>query len=329
MKVIDSQTHWYPRLLWEAYEKSFDTYPRCKRDGDSWAYELFPDRWYPIGSNLMDLGEQMEAHRAAGADVVFSSSGSFGDVDRLELGHAKEVAAAVNQLRSDAEKEYPGEFYGVASIPWQDTDAAIAELDHAIGSLGMKAVLVHSNIDGAPVDSEHCRPIWAKLAELGVPVFIHPARSVAEEKFRDYGMEYLAAYMFDTSTAALRLVLSGIMAENPNLKVVHPHCGATLPYLAGRIDSSHVHPYSLGDPLDPLPSEQFASRFWTDTVCQSVETIKFALNFYEGGHVMYGSDYPWFQPDSELDYVRRAVPEEELSGVLGGNFAEIVGIDAE
>jgi aminocarboxymuconate-semialdehyde decarboxylase len=324
--VIDSQTHWYPRVLWEAYE-SFDSYPRCKRDGDSYAFELAPDRWFPIRSHFIELGEQMETYKAAGIDTIFSSSGSFGDVDRLELGQAKEVAAAVNQVRADAEKEYPGEFYGVASIPWQDTDAAIAELDHAVGGLGLKAVLIHSNIDGVPVDSAHCRPIYAKIAELGVPLFIHPARSVAEEKFRDYGLEYLTAYMFDTSTAALRLVLSGIMAENPELKVVHPHCGATLPYLAGRIDSSHVHPYSLGEPMDPLPSEQLATRFYTDTVCQNVETIKYALKFYDEGHVMYGSDFPYFEPESEIGYVRKATPKKQQDGVLAGNFAALVGLD--
>ncbi len=255
--------------------------------------------------------------KAAGIDTIFSSSGSFGDVDRLELGHAKEVAAAVNQVRADAEKEYAGDFYGVASIPWQDTDAAIAELDHAVGGLGLKAVLIHSNIDGVPVDADHCRPIYAKIAELGVPLFIHPARSVAEEKFRDYGLEYLTAYMFDTSTAALRLVLSGIMAENPELRVVHPHCGATLPYLAGRIDSSHVHPYSLGEQMDPLPSEQLATRFYTDTVCQNVETIKYALNFYDSdGQVALPTDegaylHVWLLEDREP---RRVDPAEEEAG---------------
>jgi aminocarboxymuconate-semialdehyde decarboxylase len=326
MTVIDSQTHWYPRLLWEAY-LDLEDYPRCRRDGDGFGFELAPDRWFPIRPSFYDLETQMEEIDAAGIDVTFSSSGSFGDVDRLELGKAKEVALALNEARAEAEREYSGRFYGVATIPWQDTDAAIEALDDAVGRLGLKAVLVHSNIDGAPIDSEHCRPIFRRIAEHGIPVFMHPARSLAEDQLRDYGLEYLVGYMFDTSTAALRLVLSGIMAENPELKVVHPHCGATLPYLAGRIDESHSKPYSLGEALAVAPSEQM-TRFYTDTMCQSAETLQYALDFYRDGHVIFASDYPYFPLEEGLSFVRESVPEAaEQEAILAGNVAALLGLE--
>jgi aminocarboxymuconate-semialdehyde decarboxylase len=322
--IIDSQTHWYSRTLWEAY-LDLEEYPRCKRDGDGFAYELAPGRWFPIAPIFYDLDLQMETFGSMGVDTIVSSSASFGDVDRLEPRKARETAIALNEERAEAERTHEGRFYGLATVPWQDTDAALEVLDDAASRLGLRGVLVHSNVDGVPLDAEERRPIFARIAELGVPLFLHPARSLGEQQLRDYGLEYLVGFMFDTSTAALRLVLSGIVADNPDLRIVHPHCGAALPYLAGRIDHSHSKPYSLGAPLPVAPSDQLRG-FYTDTVCQSVDTLDFARSYYEDGHVMYGSDFPYFEPPTELQFVRDSVPEAELDGVLRGNVAALLGL---
>jgi aminocarboxymuconate-semialdehyde decarboxylase len=321
MTVIDSQCHWFSRTMWEAYTER-DAYPRCRRDGDGYAYELAPGRWFPIAPHFYELELQLEAADAAGIDVLVSSSASFGDVDGLPVPRAIELAHELNEERAAAQREHEGRFHGLASVPWQNAEAAIEVLDRA-AELGLPGVLLHSNVDGAPVDADERRAIFARVAELGLVVSIHPARTIAEERWREYGLEYLVGFMFDTSLAALRLVLSGIMEDNPDLRVVHPHCGATLPYLAGRIDASHDKPYSLGEALPTPPSAQLG-RFYTDTVCQSPKTLAFALEFYEDGHVMFGSDYPFFDPAEELAFARDATDGDE--GVLAGNAAELFGI---
>ena len=318
---MDSQCHWFSPTLLDALT-DVDEYPRCRRDSDGYAFEVAPGRFVPWGPRFTDLELQLEMFAAAGVDTIVSSSGSFGDVDRLEPGRAREVAHAVNAERASAEKQHPGRFYGLATIPWQDTDAALAALDDAVVHLGLRGALIHSNINGAPVDSEWCRPVYARMAELGVPLFIHPTTTLAEPQLRDYGLEYLVGFLFDTSLAALRLILSGIVAENPALKVVLPHCGGTLPYLAGRIDASHEKPYSLGKRLDPLPSTQL-SGFYTDTVAQDGDTLAFAERFFDDGHVMFASDYPFFPVEEQLAFAREHAPH---AAVLGGNAQALLGL---
>lgn len=322
MAVIDTQTHWYSRTLWDAYLE-LDQYPRCRRDGDAYAFELAPDRWFPIPPPFFELELQLETFEAAGIDTVISSSASFGDVDRLAVEVATEVAFKLNQERADAQREHEGRFFGLATLPWQDTDAALQVLDEA-ANLGLKGALIHSNVAGQPIDADQRRPVYARLAELDLPLCLHPARTIAEEQLRDYGLEYVLGYMFDTSTAALRLVFSGIAAANPGLRVVHPHCGATLPYLAGRVDSSHDKPYSLGERLPTLPSEQLA-HFYTDTVCQNPATLAYARSFYEPGHVVFGSDFPYFSAADELAFVRESVDDDQA--ILAGNSAKLFSID--
>src|SRR5262245_14588662 len=324
-RVVDSQTHWYPRLLWDAYTERTE-YPRCRREGDGYVFELAPDRWFPIRPHFYELERQLELYDAAGIDVVISSSASFGDVDGLPVEQAREVALALNEARAHAEREHPGRFYGLATIPWQDPDAALDVLEDAVTRLGLRGALIHSNVAGAPIDSEQLRHVYARLSDLGVPLCLHPARTIMEDRLRDYGLEYLLGYMFDSSLAALRLVLSGILAELPGLKVVHPHCGATLPYLAGRIDSSYSQPYSLGTKWSTSPSRYLAGLY-TDTMSQSPATLTFALAFYGADHVMFGSDYPYFEPPTELAFVRRALDGTgEEDAVLGGNALALFGI---
>jgi predicted TIM-barrel fold metal-dependent hydrolase len=323
--VIDTQCHWYSPTLLDAH-LDIDEYPRVRREQEGYAFEVAPGRFAPWGPSFTDLEAQLEMFAEAGVDAILSSSASFGDVDRLEVAKARDVAFALNEERRAAEERYPGRFYGLATLPWQDTDAAIATLEDAVVRLRLRGVLIHSNIDGAPIDSHWCRPVYQRVAELGVPLFIHPARTILEEKIRDWGLEYLVGFMFDTSMAALRLVLSGVVAENPQLRVVLPHCGATLPYLAGRIDNSHDRPYSLGRRLDPLPSQQLGG-FYTDTMAQSAETLDFARTFFAPGHIMFASDYPFFSPQRELAFIREQFDEPELSRVLAGNAKALLGIE--
>jgi aminocarboxymuconate-semialdehyde decarboxylase len=315
--IVDAQCHWFSPTLLDAL-LDLDDYPRCRRDGDGYAFEVAPGRFVPWGAAFTDLEHQLEMFAAAGVDAIVSSSGSFGDVDRLEPGRAGEVAHELNAERATAERAHAGHFYGLATLPWQDTDAALAALDDAVVHLGLRGVLVHSNIDGAPIDSDACRPVYARIAELGVPLFIHPTRSIAEARLRDYGLEYLVGFVFDTSLAALRLVLNGIVAEYPGLRVVLPHCGGTLPYLAGRIDASHEKPYSLGRRLDPLPSEQLRG-FYTDTVSQDADTLAFAGRFFADGHMLFASDYPFFSVEQQLTFVRDRLADSDRAAVLGGN----------
>lgn len=323
MRIVDTQSHWFPRVLLDSYLE-FERYPRCVRDGEDYRFEVAPDRWMPIGPAFHDLDHQLEAYAAAGIDAVVSSSASFGDVDRHAPDRARELAAAVNEERAAAQSAHPGVFHGLATLPWQDPDGAVSELDHAITELGLAGVLIHSNIDGAPIDTDGCRAVYRRIAELGVPLFIHPALTLAEDKLRDWGLEYLVGFMFDSSIAGLRLVLSEICSELPELTVVLPHCGGTLPYLAGRIDAAHVRPFSLGRALEPLPSEQLRG-FYTDTLARSAETIALAKAFFGDGHLLFGSDYPFFPITAELGFVRELLTDAEQEAIFETNALRLLG----
>jgi len=323
VKVVDTHTHWYPRVLMDAYVES-DTFPSCRREGDSYAVELLPGHWVSLPVHFVEVDLQAEMMRGAGVDVAVSSSGSFGDVDALPVGQAVEVATAVNEARADAGARHEW-FVGLATIPWQAPKAAADVARDAVVRCGLRGVLLHSNIAGHHVDDPALRPVYETIADLGVPLFLHPGRTLLEPVARDLGLEVMVAYMFDSSLAALRLALSGVL-DGLSIDVVHPHCGATLPYLAGRIDGSHAKPWCLGRVHDPLPSEVLRG-FYTDTMCQSAETLAYAHRFYGTEHLLYGSDCPYFSQTESLSLVRTTLPESAHESVLGTNAARLLRLD--
>jgi aminocarboxymuconate-semialdehyde decarboxylase len=92
------------------------------------------------------------------------------------------------------------------------------------------------------------------------------------------------------SVAAMRLILSGMMERHPKLKIVMSHTGGSLPYQAGRMDKNSKKANL------PKPVTDYMRRMYTDTVSPHSAGIKFAIDYYGIDHVMYGTDYPCWDP---------------------------------
>lgn len=178
-------------------------------------------------------------------------------------------------------------------------------------------------MNGRSLASEELRPVYARINELRQPLLLHPTRSVMAEKLSGYGLDPSVGFMFDTSVAVLELVLSGLIEELPDVPIVHPHLGATIPYLAGRIDYQSAR--TAGVSLEQKPSE-YLRRFYTDAVSASNATVvQAAVDFYGVDHIMFASDYPFWDWEDSLGVVD-AFAGADRYAVLGGNAKRILGL---
>jgi aminocarboxymuconate-semialdehyde decarboxylase len=92
----------------------------------------------------------------------------------------------------------------------------------------------------------------------------------------------------------MRLVLSGLMEKLPELKIVISHTGGALPYQSGRMDKN-----TCAAKL-PRPASSYIRRMFTDTVSPHSPGLKFAIEYYGIDNVMYGTDYPCWDPATAL-----------------------------
>lgn len=324
MRVIDCQCHWHVRSYFEALLDR-PGYPRAERTAEGYVFHPVAGRSFPVSSHYCDLEPQLEQLEAEGVGVLVSSMGAF-TVDALPVAEAKELAMRLNEERAEAERRYAGRFYALATLPLQDVDAAIETLDDAVGRLGLRGVCLPSNVNGNSIVSQDNRPLYARIEQLGVPLFLHPTRTIMEPKLRRYGHEYSVGFMVDSSIAALDLVFSGVLDDCPGLRVVHPHLGGVLPYLAERIDHEYAKPWASDRMLERPPSEYLRSRFHTDTISGSAAALALARAFYGLPKLLYASDYPYWSPAEGIEFLRAHLEGPELEAVLAGNAAELLGL---
>lgn len=330
MTIFDCQLHWWPREYFDLLSKRASL-PRLRADGDDYIMQYSNGSEVRYLSRYVDIDLQFHEIEATGEDIVMINSigGDAFHFGTMSSGEAKLCTTLINKKRSEAGHAHPGRFVGIAVIPWEHPELACDILEDAVIGHGLKGVTLPSNFNGEPVDASRFRIIFKKIHELDVPILIHPCRSLAADKLPEYGgaIEFALGYLADSSTAAIRLVFSGLMEEFPNLKILHHHAGGVIPYIIGRIDAEVDDPWSDLPKLPHLPSVYF-KRMYVDTVTLDPRTIRQAVEFYGIDHVVFGSDYPFWKLEDSLKVVREALQEPELSAVFDRNARTLFKIDS-
>jgi aminocarboxymuconate-semialdehyde decarboxylase len=197
-------------------------------------------------------------------------------------------------------------------------------LDHAINKLGLMGANLPGSVGSDPrIDHERLEPFYDRVEALGVPLFLHPTDAVFEELLEGYnGALHLSlGRVIEVSAAASRLILSGIMERHPKLKIVMSHTGGALPYQSGRMDKN------TKAALLPQPMSTYIKRMFTDTVSPHVPGMKFAIEYFGIDNVMYGTDYPCWDPATALALLDEiALSKEEKEKLFYGNARRILGL---
>ena len=173
--IIDSQVAWYPpEIIAEAKKRNAPPYV-IENGSESYciAKGITP---IPFTKEHVDLELQIQTQSDNGIDGAIVGPSILGDMAWLDLKLAVEWARKYNNAYGEAQRNYPGQFFGLATLPLQDTVASLALLDEAILEHGLVGVFVHSNIAGQSIAKDEMRPIYKRIEELEVPVFIHPTR---------------------------------------------------------------------------------------------------------------------------------------------------------
>jgi predicted TIM-barrel fold metal-dependent hydrolase len=215
------------------------------------------------------------------------------------------VAQLLNDFVAGVARKHPTRFFGLCVLPLQDMRASLTELDRCVRQLGMKGILLYTNLAGRFPDEPEFRPLFTRAVELDVPVLLHPAKPITTDFVKGYEMTSTLGNMFDNTIALTRLLMSGILDELPKLKLVCPHLGGTLPYIVGRLDHQ-VNVLKRGPRnLQRSPSEYLKS-IWLDVVSPLPLAVKFGHDFIGPDRLLYSSDHPWVEPQLIVDTVRAA-----------------------
>lgn len=269
---------------------------------------------------------------AAGVDMQVLSHQSPGS-QRLPDDVAAEACRNVNNALADVIAQMPDRFAGFAMLPTNLPDTAADELTRAVEEKGMKGAMIHGMNHGEFVDLPRYRPMFARAEELGVPIYIHPSlpdKTVTERYYAPYdqthSMMTKAAWGFgvEAGTQAVRLILSGLFKEHPNLKILLGHLGEALPFWLARIDESFARP---GNPPSDFAAV-FKRNFWL-TTSGFFDDTAFSCTVETMGvdRVLFAVDYPYASSKAGVDWLMKAnLSQEERTQVASENACKLLGL---
>jgi len=233
-----------------------------------------------------------------------------------------ELARIANDGMAEMVHKWPNKFPTfVASLPMNNVPAAIEEMDRAIEKLGARGVQICTSVNGRPLDEPEFFSVFERVTRKhDLPIWMHPARpgtraDYSNEQKSKYEIWQVLGWPFETSVAMARIVFSGLFEKLPDMRLITHHCGAMIPFFAGRAETlwAQLGSRSVDENYDEIlkqmtkkPIEYF-KMFYADTVLGgSASALRCGLDFFGADKIVFASDCP-FDPEGGPMFVREGI----------------------
>ena len=296
---IDVHQHVVPPFWTEALPAHGGD-PSGARSGDP-EHSVIP-HWSPEAAiSMMDT---LEIHTGI---LSLTAPGIVG----WEKSERRDMARRVNEYTADLVAKRPDRFGNFATLPLPDVDGALLELDYALDTLKADGVILLGNYAEKYLGDVVFEPLWAELNRNEAVVFLHPGLPLPPA---DGVAGPLVDYPFDTTRAAVQLVLNGIMDRYSQVRVILAHAGGFVPYASHRFaELAHVFRPDAAEPEEILASFR---RFYFDTALSSSAAALPSLTaFADIEHILFGTDFPFAPSDVGASFTKKLDAYHDLTNV--------------
>jgi 2,3-dihydroxybenzoate decarboxylase len=283
-------------------------------------------------TKLTDLGE-LRLHEMDEAGIDFQViSHAPSPLQQLDPKESRELATQANDRLHDAVDRNPDRFAAFASLPTPDPKAAADELERTVARLGFKGAMIHGRSHEEFHDLKKFWPIYERAQYLDVPIYLHPGPphpQMVNAYYADYLEQFpglnTAAWGFtiDTANQALRMVLSGVFEQYPDLKIILGHMGEAMPYLVDRVHEA------LNRPGKEVSFKQtFCKNFWVTTSGHfSTPALMCALMELGIDRVMFSVDWPYVENLPGTQWMETVpLSDEDKAKLLHGNAERLLNL---
>jgi predicted TIM-barrel fold metal-dependent hydrolase len=256
-----------------------------------------------------------------------------------------ELVRMANDQLADICRKYPDHFPAfIASLPMNNPNASVKEADRAVKELGARGVQVFTNVAGEPLSAPKFRPVFARMAEHNLAVWVHPMRTA---QFSDYASEkesqneiwFSFGWPYETTASMTRLIYSGIFDELPGLKIVSHHMGGMIPFFSGKIKlgfrqiffgAPDANPTAKDAGLKKAPVEYY-KMLYADTALGEVAPTRCGHAFFGTEKCVFATDAP-FDSEQGRGLMRNTVaavnaleiPQAEKDAIFEGNARRLL-----
>ncbi len=321
--VVDVHAHDIPKNFLAALRRNEEAFGARleRRNGRLFAVHK-EGHAHPIGDEFTEVEAKLRDMDRRGIDRTVISPGPAFFGYRREAGAAAEMAALLNDGTAQMVDEAGGRLAGYAVVPLQDPRRAALELERAVGAYGFRGVEVGTDIAGMPLSDPSVRPFFRRCQELGLMVLVHPYFNGKKPRMEQYYLTNLFGNPFDTALAIADVLLSGMLDDLPDLKLLFVHGGGFLPYQMGRLR----HGYDVRAETrehTPRSPEQSLRSLYFDTLTHDPAALRFLVGMVGPERVLLGTDLPFDMADGEplATLAATGLGAAEQAKIAGANAA--------
>jgi len=239
-----------------------------------------------------------------------------------------ELSRFLNDHIADLVQRYPKNYIGLGTIPMQDSEEAIKELER-IKSIGLVGVQIGSNINDKNLSEDEFYPIFEACSRLGLAVMIHPWQMMGFDSMTKYWLPWLVGMPAETSRAACSMIFGGVLERLPKLRVCFSHAGGSFLPTLGRIE----HGFNCRPDLVAIDNQvnprDYVGKFWVDSITHDIDALKYILNMQGAKRVCLGSDYPFPLGDLEIGkFIEESdIPMNQIEDIFCHATMEWLGLE--
>jgi len=223
----------------------------------------------------------------------------------------------------------PKRFIGLGTVPMQNIDLAIQEMDRCITELNLPGIEIGSNVNGRNLSEAEFQPIFEHAEKIGCAIFVHPWEMMGQADMQKYWLPWLVGMPAETSRAICSIIFGGVFEKFPALKIAFAHGGGAFPFTIGRIDHGfHVRPDLCAIDNKKLPSS-YLKHFYVDSLVHNETALSFLINRLGENQIALGSDYPFplgeHHPGNLIEGME--LSDATKQRLLAGTALEWLGLD--
>lgn len=319
--IVDVHAHFMAQSFYQAIE----ALPGVGRHADpfGWRFERngklvvgLNERWFEPDAHIRDMDSKGIDMRLV--SITTPNLYIFDPAQQAEIGkRVNDETIEYCEKRFDRLRALP-------SLPLGNPQAALEELERVAGSKAVAGISIGSNVAGIALSDARFEPIWARISDLGIKVVEHPVHPAFNAELQDMNLSVLAGFMFDTQLMIIRLIMHGVLERHPNIKLLVAHTGAGLTSILHRFHRAHTFlPEARAHMKKPFVD--YLKGLYFDTCINNEAVTMEAYRLLGGGHLMWGTDYPFVETTRELVEAMEIAGDEKIA-ILGGNAARFFSL---